>query len=151
MSLTEARRGKEDFSAFLTPTDRGTVTMDLAVDGIHCAACMSSIERAMHAYPGVRRARVNLAQKRLTLEWADNECDPAGAIERLDDIGFTAFPFAPKKLEDSEAAEQKRLLRALGVAAFASMNIMLLSVSVWSGHETGLDATTRDFFHWVSA
>jgi Cu2+-exporting ATPase len=45
----------------------------------------------------------------------------------------------------------RRLLRALGVAAFASMNIMLLSVAVWSGHETGLDPTTRDLFHWVSA
>lgn len=151
MSLTERRRPQADFAAFLNPTERGTVTMDLAVDGIHCAACMSAIERSMHAFPGVRRARVNLAQKRLTLEWSEAECDPAAAIERLDEIGFTAFPFAPKRLEDSEAAEQKRLLRALGVSAFAAMNIMLLSVSVWSGHETGLDATTRDFFHWVSA
>lgn len=151
MSLAEAPRSRADYSAFLNPTGNGTVTMDLAVDGIHCAACMGSIERAMHAYPGVRRARVNLAQKRLTLEWAESECDPAGAIERLDEIGFTAFPFAPKQLETAEAAEQKRLLRALGVAAFASMNVMLMSVSVWSGHATGLDATTRDLFHWVSA
>lgn len=151
MSLAESKREGADFSAFLTPTDHGTVTMDLAVDGIHCAACMSSIEKAMHAYPGVRRARVNLAQKRLTLEWSQAECDPGGAIARLDEIGFNAFPFAPRKLEDAEAAEQKRLLRALGVAAFGAMNIMLLSVSVWSGHETGLDHTTRDFFHWVSA
>lgn len=151
MSLTEATRAMSDFSAFLHPTDHGTYTMDLAVDGIRCAACMSTIERAMHAYPGVRRARVNLAQKRLTLEWSSGECDPAGAIDKLHEIGFTAFPFAPKRLEDAESREHKRLIRALGVAAFGAMNIMLLSVAVWSGHETGLDPTTRDFFHWVSA
>ena len=31
------------------------------------------------------------------------------------------------------------------------MNIMLLSVSVWSGNVTDITPETRDFFHWVSA
>ena len=31
------------------------------------------------------------------------------------------------------------------------MNIMLLSVSVWSGNSGDIDPTTRDFFHWLSA
>jgi Cu2+-exporting ATPase len=43
------------------------------------------------------------------------------------------------------------LMRSLAVAAFAAMNIMLLSVSVWSGNATDITPETRDFFHWASA
>jgi P-type Cu2+ transporter len=145
-----ARRNR-DLSAFLADGEDRTKVIELAIDGIHCAACMATIERAMTAFPGIRRARLNFTDKRLTLAFDPAEANPAGAIEKLDDLGFTAYPFAPKRQEQAEDREQARLLRALGVAAFAAMNIMLLSVAVWSGHETGLDATTRDFFHWVSA
>ncbi|MGL4973882.1 MAG: copper-translocating P-type ATPase, partial [Bosea sp. (in: a-proteobacteria)] len=56
-----------------------------------------------------------------------------------------------KQAETAEANEERRLLRCLGVAAFAGMNIMLLSVSVWSGNANDITPETRDFFHWLSA
>ena len=43
------------------------------------------------------------------------------------------------------------LLRCLGVAAFAAMNVMLLSVAVWSGNASDITPEQRDFFHWLSA
>ena len=42
-------------------------------------------------------------------------------------------------------------MNCLAVAGFAAMNIMLLSVSVWSGNVTDMTQETRDFFHWLSA
>jgi Cu2+-exporting ATPase len=150
-ALSVPLRGKTDYEAFLQPGEHGGSAMHLAVDGIHCAGCMSTIERAMLSHPGVVSARVNLAQKRLALEWAEGKADPAAAIARLDDLGFPASPFTPAAAENADAVEMRRLIRALGVAAFSMMNIMLLSVVVWSGHETGLDPTSRDFFHWISA
>ena len=55
------------------------------------------------------------------------------------------------RAEQEEAAEARRLTRCLAVAGFAAMNIMLLSVSVWSGNVTDITPETRDFFHWASA
>ena len=45
----------------------------------------------------------------------------------------------------------QHLLRCLAVAGFAAMNVMLLSVSIWAGEASGIDAATRDLFHWISA
>jgi Cu2+-exporting ATPase len=142
---------RRDYSTLLAPSGVDAETMQFAVEGIRCASCMSRIERAFASEPGVLSARVNLTAGRLSVSWPKGGADPTRAIALLDKLGFPAHPFLPEKAADAEAAEQKRLLRALGVAGFAVMNIMLLSVSVWSGHSTGLSPETRDFFHWISA
>lgn len=140
-----------DLSLFVRTDEQGTEAMDLAVAGIKCAVCMTTIERGLASEPGIVSARVNLAAKRLTVAWAKGKTSPSRILERMDEIGFKAHPFSHGKLETEEAREEKRLLRCLGVAAFASMNIMLLSVSVWSGNASGISTETRDFFHWMSA
>ena len=62
--------------------------------------------------------------------------------------GYEAHELDPGLLSTTETDRQGReLLMRLGVAFFSMMNIMLLSVAVWSGAE---DAT-RDMFHWISA
>jgi Cu2+-exporting ATPase len=140
-----------DFSSFLRRADDRTDAMDFAVDGIHCAGCMSRIEKAFAAEPGIASARVNLTTKRLTVAWPQGGARPERALALLDRLGFKGYPFVPEKAVDAAQAEQRRLIRALGVAGFAMMNIMLLSVSIWSGHATGLSPETRDLFHWISA
>ncbi len=139
---------EQDFSVFVRHPARGVAAMDLVVEGVHCGGCMTTIEKGLKAHRGVRSARVNLASKRVTVEWDEGAMKPGSIVERLDELGFPAWPFAPEAAGGAEANEERRLLRALGVAAFAMMNIMLLSVSVWSGD---LSPATRDMFHWISA
>src|SRR5262249_58367268 len=79
-----------------------------------------------------------------------------GRMERkprsgADHRAYRAYPFETSRAEDEERREANFLLRCLGVAAFAAMNIMLLSVSVWSGNVSDITAEQRDFFHWLSA
>ena len=69
-------------------------------------------------------------------------------IAALKTIGYPAHELDPGLLSATETDRAGRdLLMRLGVAGFAMMNIMLLSVAVWSGAE----AATRDLFHWISA
>jgi P-type Cu2+ transporter len=140
-----------DFSIFVRPVEGGKSAMDLAVEGIHCAACMRAIEKGLSAEPGVAGARVNLANRRVTVEWDPARANAGRILDRMDQIGFTAYPFSVGRAETAEKAEEKRLLVCLAVAGFAAMNIMLLSVSVWAGNVSDITPETRDFFHWLSA
>jgi P-type Cu2+ transporter len=113
----------------------------------HCAACISTVEGALARVPGVRSSRVNLTQKRVSVE-AGPGVTAADLIRVLEGEGQEAHELDPGLLSATETDRQGRdLLMRLGVAFFSMMNVMLLSVAVWSGAE---DAT-RDLFHWISA
>ena len=140
-----------DLSHFVRHLEGGVARIDLAVEGMTCAGCMAKIERGLSTLPRITRARANLTNRRVAVEWDEGGLDPVSVVERLSDLGFRAYPFDPGEVEAKEEEQAKSLLRCLAVAAFASMNIMLLSVAVWSGNVTDITAEQRDFFHWLSA
>jgi len=142
---------QQDLSVFVRHGEGGVAGMELAVEGIRCAGCMHAIENGLAKDAAILKARVNLALKRVTVEWREGALRPEAVIERLGALGFKAYPFLPSAERDAVTLEERRLLRYLAVAGFAAMNIMLLSVSVWSGANGDISPVTRDFFHWLSA
>ncbi len=134
----------ERLAALAGPTEaRIMLSLPLA----HCATCISTVEGALSAVPGVRSARVNLTRKRVSVD-ASPDVTAAGLIAVLAAEGQEAHELDPGLLSTTETDRQGRdLLMRLGVAFFSMMNVMLLSVAVWSGAE----AATRDMFHWISA
>lgn len=138
-----------DFSHYVRDLGAGISHMDLAVEGVSCAGCMSKIERGLSAIPDVTLARVNLTDRRVALEWKEGTLDPSRFVDRLAELGYRAYPFETVGAEAVEAENSRFLLRCLGVAAFATMNVMMLSIPVWSGGD--MIAAQRDFFHWLSA
>ncbi|MCO5057758.1 MAG: cadmium-translocating P-type ATPase [Rhizobiaceae bacterium] len=120
----------------------GMRQVDLSVPDAHCGACIAKIERELRGLPGVVSARVNLSTRRVAVRYR-GEAPPVADV--LGRIGYPAHLFeADEAGRDPLLAE---LIRALAVSGFAAGNIMLLSVSVWSG----ADDSTRDLFHWLSA
>ncbi|RED16295.1 heavy metal translocating P-type ATPase [Parasphingopyxis lamellibrachiae] len=117
-----------------------------AVPDIHCAGCISKIEHGLMAHAGVHAARVNFTSKQVSIahDKALSDLDLAEAIRGL---GFKPSLIAEDRSDEAAAAAGRELLRCLAVAGFAAMNVMLLSVSIWSG----ADGATRTLFHWISA
>ena len=116
----------------------------LHLPDIRCAACIASVETALAGAPGVRDARVNLSRKQALVRGAG--LDGGALIETLAAAGHRA-----ERLDEARLAgrndEMRALLLRTGVAGFAMMNVMLLSVAVWSGAAD----TTERMFHLISA
>ncbi len=134
-------------AAPVQPMPDGPARIALSLPGIHCQACIGTVERALADVPGVTLARVNLTLKRAMVD-AEPDVTAAALVDVLERAGYEAHELDTGALSATQADRAGRdLLMRLAVAGFASMNVMLLSISVWSG---AADAT-RDMFHWISA
>lgn len=118
---------------------------DFSVPAMRCAGCISKLELGLSQQPGIANARVNFTAKRVSISHLPELTIPQ-LVAAIAETGFEAQAITDQQ-GDPAAAEAHQLLKAMAVAGFAMMNIMLLSVSVWSG-ATGV---TRDLFHWLSA
>ncbi|TPK95896.1 cadmium-translocating P-type ATPase [Mesorhizobium sp. B2-4-14] len=125
------------------PLGEGIIQTDLSVPAVHCGACIQAIETALAGLERVEGARVNLSTKRVSVRWRDGAVPPF--VATLGRLGYDAHLCDPAADQRDETLSE--LIRAVAVAGFAAGNIMLLSVSVWSGAQ----GATRDLFHWVSA
>lgn len=126
--------------------DKQRFQSDFTIMDMHCAACIQKLERGFEDLPGIERVRANLSLKRLSIVWDERETSVEKIEETIQKLGFSANPFDLATLSDKEDDQSKQLLIALGVAGFSAMNIMLLSVSIWSG----TDAATTHLFHLIS-
>ena len=127
------------------PAPPALVETRFVIPGMHCAGCIAKIERGLADVPGIADARVNFTARRVTIAHNGQLTVPE-LTAALGRIGFEAQPILDPMAAAAQG-ESRALLKALAVAGFAAMNIMLLSVSVWSGAQGG----TRDLFHWLSA
>src|SRR5690606_37962552 len=121
----------------------GVFQTELSVPAVHCGACIRSIEAGLGRLDGVEAARVNLSTRRVTVRWRGEAQPPI--VATLARLGY-----APTVFDEPEGEKNRtlyELLVAVAVSGFAAGNIMLLSVSGWSGAE----GATRDLSHWVSA
>ena len=121
--------------------------VQLSLPTIHCAGCISTVERGLMARDGIVDVRVNLTRKRAVVH-AEPSVTDEEIVAAISALGYEAMPLDGATLSAGESDRLARdLAMRLGVSGFAMMNVMLLSVAVWSG---AADAT-RDLFHWISA
>jgi len=120
----------------------------LSIPDLRCGGCVATIERALNARPDVASARVNLTLKQGVVTFVNADTDPTAAICALALLGYPAIPADVAQSDEDDTDNIGRgLLRAIAVAGFGAMNIMILSVAVWSGAA----GETRDTFHLISA
>ena len=130
--------------------ERGPAITTLVIENMHCGGCLKRVETALSSVAGVSNARANLSTHRATVTHSGAATDVPAMVEALQRAGFKAAELVGTENSDLAAADRDYIKR-LAVAGFAAANIMLLSVSVWSGSQGDMPASLQTMFHWLSA
>lgn len=131
--------------------ENGINSIFLAIDGLHCAACVWLIETILKKQEGVLLARVNLSKKYLLLKWRGSKEQGNDLINSIHEIGYKLFPFDEKILHEEEKKYNNKLLKCLAVAGFGAGNVMLFSFILWFSDLQKIGVATIDFMHFSSA
>jgi len=111
----------------------GAATTTLTIEGMECASCVTTIERALRKVPGVLAATVNLTTSQAHITYAPGLVDLAGLTHAIEDAGYSvrAGAVAAESALDREdrdrAQEYHTLLRKFWFAAIISVPILIFS------------------------
>ena len=107
---------------------------DLAIEGMSCASCVSKVEKALNAVPGVTRASVNLATERAHVELAGQV--PLGdLIKAVETAGYEARSLEEARSDakqetqsDKRDAEALELKKNVILAAVLTLPVFILEM-----------------------
>ncbi len=118
----------------------------LLVEGIHCAACVWLIERRLAMVEGILDAYVNLSAKKLKVKWDNRKIKLSRILQILGQIGYAAVPYDPEAAEGQIKKANRQMLFRLGFAGFAAMNLMWISIALYTGADEG---KYKELFYWL--
>ncbi|WP_434931868.1 heavy metal translocating P-type ATPase [Shewanella sp. HL-SH5] len=150
--------GLNQFSAYDLPEvqqdlvhQQGTLkSLSLSIDGITCAACAWLIEHKVKTLSGVASINVNSTTQRAIVTWHAGDVELSHILKQISDIGYQAAPYQVDDQEKLSKAESRKFLLRLGLAGFATMQVMMFALALYSGYFSALDVELRDYFRWVS-
>lgn len=77
------------------------------IEGMHCAACSSSVERVTRKLPGVEESNVNLPLNRLTIRYDETQTSSEDIIAKIKKAGFSATLKTEEKQKTETPEEDK--------------------------------------------
>jgi P-type Cu+ transporter len=135
------------------PSTLDSPSVTLAIQGMHCASCVTTIENALAAVAGVEEASVNLGTARA--EVRGRALDPPSLIAAVRESGYDARPAGDAAAEPdaSQAREAQLVLRRTLVAAALTLPVVVISMAEvhFPGRYWVLLALTLPVYLWAGA
>jgi cation transport ATPase len=146
---TEPAKNQSDFSENQPEKTGGAendhlLQLRLSVEGMWCPACAWIIENALLKHTGVYKASCNFSTDRVILSYDPVKTSPPQISRAIKSLGYALSISG----ETSESKQQKKEFIRFGISAFLTMNVMMLSFSLYSGFFTELSYDGIRYISW---
>ncbi len=131
-------------------SENNVESVSLSIDGITCAACAWLIEHKVKQLTGVSQVLVNSTTQRAMISWDKRTVKLSDILGQISRIGYQAAPYQVDEQELNNKLNSRKFLLRLGLAGFATMQVMMFALALYTGYFTDLDVQYRDYFRWVS-
>ncbi len=131
-------------------SDTEIKTVSLTIEGITCAACAWLIEHKLKSITGIKTINVNTTTERALVSWDETQLKLSDILTLISQIGYQAAPYQVDEQEKQSKVNSRKFLLRLGLAGFATMQVMMFALALYSDHFTDLELEYRDYFRWVS-
>lgn len=140
---------KQFQSSFTEPAGDSSRSVHLVLEDIVCPACTWLIESRLSSLPGLTAVRVNYASNRAEITWREDITTLGTILKTIRELGYRAYPYDPGRGLHNLEAEKKSQLRRLGLAGLLGMQVMMLSIAIYTGDWSGMENDYRYFFYWI--
>ena len=135
---------------YVRRTASGLASVDLYLEGVHCASCVWLVERVPLLLPGVARTELNVRRSLAHVEWDEGALPLSEIARALDRLGYPAHPFRGVRAEAVRRREDRAMLARIGVAGAIAVNVMLAALAMYSGWFGGIEREYERLFRWIS-
>jgi Cu+-exporting ATPase len=109
--------------------------LSLSIKGMHCAGCVSSIEKGVGSLEGVSESRVNLAMRSAVVAYDSKLLQPEAVIGKIRELGYDATVSEPDVFDAND--EEVVLARDRFLISLA-FSIPLMVLAMWPMLHGGL-------------
>ncbi|MGV3483917.1 MAG: heavy metal translocating P-type ATPase [Planctomycetaceae bacterium] len=124
---------------------QGMLCSRLAIDGVHCGACVWLIERMATLLPGCQNARVALHDHSIEITFDPAATKLSRIAEQLAGIGYRVFPWVAGSAGERYRAESRQRLVQIAIAGFCAMNAMWIAIGIYAGEFSGIAHSQLQF------
>lgn len=142
---------QQRFTRYSTEADgRQVADTSLCLTGMHCAACAGLIEQAVQRVDGVLSVEVNAAAERARVRWLTGRTRLADVVCAIRTAGYDAAPDTARAARDARRQEGRAALWRFFVAAFCSMQVMMLAAPTYGEHHDAITPDLLQLLAWGS-
>lgn len=125
---------------------KNSIELKIFVEGIHCAACLWILEKIPDLVNAVQFAKLDMSKSLLSLK-VEEQVKISEVLFLIQKLGYKPRPL--RLDEDSYeyiAKEKRKAITKIGVTAFITGNIMLMTTSIYGG----VEGKYLNLFHQIS-